>query len=127
MKGLDKVTKLQIHILQTPTKNNFSIVHRKWPCKPQTLISLWLPWHTGGWTAPGHVGQRSLRCHFVGCPLQRRRKLTTDPRGAVVTVVRCGECALDATSFGICKRLVENADLHGCRDMQTYVFSPIGP
>ena len=26
MKGLDKVTKLQIHILQTPTKNNFSIV-----------------------------------------------------------------------------------------------------
>lgn len=48
------------------------------------MISLWLSWHTGGWTAPGRVGQRSLRCHFVGRPLQRRRKLTTDPRGAVV-------------------------------------------
>ena len=86
MKGLDRVTKLQIHISQAPTKNKSSIVHaflaRKVAFK--IMISLWLSWHTGGWTAPGRVRQRSLRCHFVGRPLQRRRKLTTDPRGAVV-------------------------------------------
>lgn len=86
MKGLDRVTKLQIHISQAPTKNKSSIVHAFLAQKVafKIMISLWLSWHTGGWTAPGRVGQRSLRCHFVGRPLQRRRKLTTDPRGAVV-------------------------------------------